>query len=768
MATFNFTGFETGDLSELVSTNSSSGSVAISSSLQNTGSYGLSVSTSTAAGTAYALLASPAGNDLPFSDNSYYRVHVKFITLPSARYATFLGFNHNNSGVYSTTYQFAINFDGTISVYLSGTLLATGTTIISPGSYYNIEIGLLTGNIVQVRINGVTELSFTGSAVGTTNQLVLGKATNENSGHGIAFAYDDILISNSGFPGRGRSYFLLPNANGGVANWTPSSGTVANSYQLVTELPPDGDTTYITNNSSNVAHQFTLTSTLSRGIPANTPINAIKLIALTRSTSGGNNGAVITIVQGGSTVSGALNPSTPYAINAFVVDNSLATSTHWTTSELNALVVELISDATTNYRVTGFYLSVDFIVSDGVLVMGSADTTEIATIQGSSGVLLNGTALSGNIVNIVGSRGVAVAGSAQVTSYQGISGSSGVLLNGTATNTEITYQSGSNGVLLNGSAINTTTEVGSGGVLLAGSAFSTSGEIGSGGVLLNGTATITSYQGFSGSGGVLLGGTAVIGESGSTITGAGGVFLAGTAQVIEIFKNQGSSGVLVGGNSLLIAPTITGSGGVIINGQATNQRFANITWSGGVLVGGQGQPGQVYTSITASGGVLLNGTAPNNQGIVGLGGALAGGAAVLELQYYSAEPGGVLAGGISQQNIFIYNLALKGGVKLGGFSLIENLKVFTKIHTNYALCLNTDNIAKQLEAAKLVKDTIIGFQETPATPTPPVYVIPHPANYCDFSVQCADGILPEIVEDRQGVYIPPEISDPDQDVDLSH
>lgn len=144
-----------------------------------------------------------------------------------------------------------VNTNGKISLLRggssTGTVLATGNTALSTGTWYYIELKSTihdTTGSYEVRINGVTEFSGTGADTrnGGTSGIVdtvgLGQASNSGED-----SYDDFYVcdtsgsTNNDFLGDCRIDTLFPNGDGNYTAFTPSTGST--HYTLVDETAPN-------------------------------------------------------------------------------------------------------------------------------------------------------------------------------------------------------------------------------------------------------------------------------------------------------------------------------------------------------------------------------------------------------------------------------------------------------------------------------------------------------------------------------------------------
>lgn len=97
-----------------------------------------------------------------------------------------------------------------------------------------------------------------------------------------------------------------------------------------------------------------------------------------------------------------------------------------------------------------------------------------------------------------------------------------------------------------------------------------------------------------------------------------------------------------------------------------------------------------------------------------------------------------------------------GGIKSAGRSVVYYKKKVTVIHNGYGRAMKNSNILKTIEETKNQK-TVISTPIASVTPTYPAdsFRIQHSATYCYIGENCGDAVIPKIVGDRQGQYMPP-------------
>jgi hypothetical protein len=137
---------------------------------------------------------------------------------------------------------------GLLQVCRAGTVIATGTTVLSATTFYYIEVKVLLATTAvgsyEVRINGVTEAALTASSVQTS-----GAATASAwglNGAGTTSRFDDLVIQDWSvagvdFLGDVRIDASHTNAAGNYSQFGALSGT---NESNVDEAVADGDTSF--------------------------------------------------------------------------------------------------------------------------------------------------------------------------------------------------------------------------------------------------------------------------------------------------------------------------------------------------------------------------------------------------------------------------------------------------------------------------------------------------------------------------------------------
>jgi len=240
-----------------------------------------------------------------------------------------------------TTEQISIRTTASsaLTVTRAGTVLATGTTILSANTWYYIEVKFTihnTAGVVELRLNGAGEIASTGSldTQVTANAYWNHFAFPIFTSSGV---YDDVYVidpttgANTTFLGPVRAVALYPAAAGNYAQWTSNGGT---NMGTVSETYEDGDNTF---NQSATANQ--LDSFVMDDLPASAgSVFALKPIVVARQDAGAARTVAPLFRIAGADYAGTGKPlSTSYQAVTQIYDQSPASSSAWTIAEVNGL-----------------------------------------------------------------------------------------------------------------------------------------------------------------------------------------------------------------------------------------------------------------------------------------------------------------------------------------------------------------------------------------------------------------------------------------------
>lgn len=362
MATLYFLGFETGDSSE---TTSLGGTASVQGTVKRTGSYALKINPTTST-LGYAQCPIAIGSDgLPLLNVAtsafYLRVYFQYTTKPVSAYEQILVVNANaSSGKASNSVSVILTSAGKLDGYNGLTQIATGTTVLSSGVWYRLEVKV---NVVsttatyELKIDGVSEWNGTTTVIDNVlGPLILGKDRNFNS-QSIVFYYDDVLISDSGYPGAGGCSVLVPTSNGTYTAWTGGFGDVD-------DLPSNGDTDKITTSTSGNASTFHMTTSATAGVSGT--IHTVKSINISASSSIGSS-IIGTRLRAGTTNSdtSAAISLTSYRSYQKIAD-SVPGGGSWTTTDLDGIECGVVAGSGVGGNVpktTAIYAMVDYLQS---------------------------------------------------------------------------------------------------------------------------------------------------------------------------------------------------------------------------------------------------------------------------------------------------------------------------------------------------------------------------------------------------------------------
>lgn len=261
-------------------------------------------------------------------------------------------------GALALTVDRRLNFY-TINHGVNVTLVATGTTVLTLGSVYHLQIRAKIDNAVgafECKLNDIVEISYVnqdtqpGSET-TVNNIFLGSIIVPGSGWAgtSSWSFDDVVINDTSgvadntWPGIVKFARLTATGNGFYfGNWNKNSG-VADDYTYVDEVPHDSDTTYLYTTVTNVYASFSM----SDQALTNVTYKALITSAIARKDSGTAKLAVGIRDNDNNVnyIGTAADLGVTYGIveERKVVDPS--TGTDWTSSGINSTEALIISTA---------------------------------------------------------------------------------------------------------------------------------------------------------------------------------------------------------------------------------------------------------------------------------------------------------------------------------------------------------------------------------------------------------------------------------------
>lgn len=226
----------------------------------------------------------------------------------------------------------------------TGTIVDVSDAILSAGTFNHIECKAVFDTVagaLEVRVNGVTKLQ-----IGSLNLGADGAATGDlmifdfPTGFTVywadLFVWDDTGTENNDFIGAQRILTIMPDADTAQADFTVVGTT--DGFDAISDIPPDGDTTYLYSATVGDKSDFAL-PTLP---PELTAIAAVFVPAMAKLDAAGIGNLLISMVSGASDAPGNDNPLTTgytYYKNVFELDPD--TSAPWTKSGLEAALLRV-------------------------------------------------------------------------------------------------------------------------------------------------------------------------------------------------------------------------------------------------------------------------------------------------------------------------------------------------------------------------------------------------------------------------------------------
>lgn len=654
--TVQFSGLETGDLTEF---KTSSGTLSVQGSTVRTGSYALRTNpTTTAVGyaTLGTLLTTGAGGTAGI-ETSYVRFYFRYATKPSS--ASEPIFQASNAGAK----KFALRIDstGALKAYDSAnSLLATGSTTLSSGTWYRLEAKVGTGTSAdwEVKINGTSEISGTGN-LGTngTNEADFGKRTNEN-GQSVDFFYDDIRWADDAYPGVGECRLAVPRAHGVSTPWTGSGP--GSHWEQLDDAPNNGDTDYVFSDASvGSAEMMAMQSAATAGISG--VIAAVKAVVVVKShdSIGSDIGSVKARLRSGSTNDDGAAYATvvgSYQVLQRVYSLDPATWTAWSTSSFNTCEVGAVENSGLfESRMTAVYLEADFASGqpspEGGLILGGAASPVAGYTFSPTGGLVLGAAASPLADYAPGpTGGIVLGGTVSLVTAFTVTTEGGLILGGTVT---AFVDLGVSGGLVLGGVVG----------LVTGFGVTTEG-----GLVLGGAAGPLADYSPSPTGGVVLGGAISL-VAGFTVTTEGGLVLGGS--VVPLVGIDVSGGLILGGApSVLAAYVPAPTGGLVFSASVSPLADYAPPPSGGLVLGGAVGLSAGFSVSTAGGLVLSASVSPIFPITVSGGLTLGGGAIIPNLVYEITPSGGIIVGGATP-TVIDFIVTTSGGLVITGVTEIS-------------------------------------------------------------------------------------------------
>jgi hypothetical protein len=357
-AIVNFTGFETGDLTETMSTaTTGTGSVAASGSIVDSGEYAMDTNAPAATDTAsFQLRRFDAGGlqvDGTVDADSYVKARLYVETAPGTGDEPIM--RMLTSGAVNKI-ELRLTDTGLMRTYLAGTgtnVTGDGSTPIVAGSFYCIQWRVQSHGstgIYTVHVNGDEEINTTGNTnLSGTGRYEFGKTSNRNS-NAVRYRWDNIVISNTAMPACDTTVARMDvDGDGAATAWTIGAGA-GSDFQNVDDVPHDGNTTYLLSTGvDGDASMVSLEAASAAGITGT--IHAVKpYLAIRRdNTVGSTQGTIQLRLRSNTTnsdgVDSSVNPGVAgnVDIRQLVFETDPATTAAWASvSVLDSIQVGIV------------------------------------------------------------------------------------------------------------------------------------------------------------------------------------------------------------------------------------------------------------------------------------------------------------------------------------------------------------------------------------------------------------------------------------------
>lgn len=228
---------------------------------------------------------------------------------------------------------------GKIALYrgVVGTVIATGTTVLSSSNWYYIELKITFNNsgTYELRIDGRTEISGSADTTNTANSTSSGFRLNAAAVQTVSF--DDLYLIdttgsvNNDFLGDRRIVTLQPSGAGTTTQFTPSTGS---NFQNVDETAANDDTDYNGSSTVNQKDSYALAD-LPAGV---TTINAVQNKCLVRKDDAGGRRVKALLLSGATEdLATEYDLTQSYIYTSKIYETNPNTAGAWSSSTVNAL-----------------------------------------------------------------------------------------------------------------------------------------------------------------------------------------------------------------------------------------------------------------------------------------------------------------------------------------------------------------------------------------------------------------------------------------------
>jgi len=139
------------------------------------------------------------------------------------------------------------NTSGKIEAYRGSTLIATGTAVINLNQVYHLQVRANihdTTGIVQVKVDGVLDLDFSGDTKPGTETTINAFQIGQTTPNPMTIQFDNVVLDGAAWPGKTNIQAIRPTGAGNSTQWTPSAGS---NWDCVDEVPASDADNVVTN-----------------------------------------------------------------------------------------------------------------------------------------------------------------------------------------------------------------------------------------------------------------------------------------------------------------------------------------------------------------------------------------------------------------------------------------------------------------------------------------------------------------------------------------
>jgi hypothetical protein len=234
------------------------------------------------------------------------------------------------------TARLSFNASGQLQVRnSSGTVIATGTTVILANVWYFVELKIFVNGAAgtcEVHLNGATEIASTAGNFGSTNIDTFSFSSPSSSATGGLV--DDIYVidttgsANNTFLGDVQVEWRAPDGDGAHTALVPTGG--GSHYTQVNDATPDDDTTYVSSATPGDIDTYTIAD-----VDGASTVFAVQKVMYARKDDAGTRQIAAVTRQAGTDHVGATKTvASTYAFYT-EIDETDGAGSPWTAATLN-------------------------------------------------------------------------------------------------------------------------------------------------------------------------------------------------------------------------------------------------------------------------------------------------------------------------------------------------------------------------------------------------------------------------------------------------